>query len=323
MTAAPVIARRTVLFADLRGSTSLFRTLGNSAATEVVMRAMSVLVPRVEAEGGTVIKTLGDGLLAVFATAVQGADAALRMHQALGDLYRQIHALGDALQAVRLNLQITLVTGEVVEVGGDCYGDAVNVGARLLDHAGDDETLINHDTLVALPQALQRRFRPLEWLHLRGRADPVQVYVLGRRSADALLTQYGTSLGTVGQHSEVLRLVVAGQERVFASDDLPIILGRSPQAQARLDYARASRVHARVDWHGGDFQLFDCSFNGTWVRLGDAGEVVYLRRGTCRLYGSGVLGLGSHPAHDPAACVLFEVVSLAETQFAPLYDGAS
>lgn len=315
---SPSVVQRTVLFADLRGSTSLFRTLGNSAATEVVMRAMSVLVPRVESEGGTVIKTLGDGLLAVFPTALEGTESALRMHQALGDLYRQIQAIGDTLQAVRLNLQITLVTGEVVEVGGDCYGDAVNVGARLLDHAGDDETLINHDTLMALPMDLRRRFRPLEWLHLRGRADPVQVYVLGRRSADAVLTQYGTSLGTVGQHSEVLRLVVGGKERIFASDDLPISLGRSPQAHCRLDYARASRVHARVDWHGGDFQLFDCSFNGTWVRMGDASEVVYLRRSTCRLYGSGVLGLGSHPDHDPNASVQFEVISLAETQFDPL-----
>jgi len=27
-------------------------------------------------------------------------------------------------------------------MGGDCFGDAVNVAARLLDHAGDNETLI-------------------------------------------------------------------------------------------------------------------------------------------------------------------------------------
>ena len=62
-----LIADRTVLFADLRGSTSLFETLGNAEATSVVTHCVSALGKSVAEFGGHVVKTLGDGLMAVFA----------------------------------------------------------------------------------------------------------------------------------------------------------------------------------------------------------------------------------------------------------------
>jgi class 3 adenylate cyclase len=53
---------------------------------------------------------------------------------------------------------VALARGEVVEMGGDCFGDAVNVAARLLDHAGDNETLVTVDVLQGLPVDLHRAF---------------------------------------------------------------------------------------------------------------------------------------------------------------------
>ena len=41
-----------------------------------------------------------------------------------------------------LKLQVGVAHGEVVEVRTDCFGDAVNVAARLLDHTGDNGTLV-------------------------------------------------------------------------------------------------------------------------------------------------------------------------------------
>ena len=48
---------------------------------------------------------------------------------------------------------------------------------------------------------------------------------------------------------------------------LPVVLGRSPQATFCVDDSRVSRSHARIDWHGGTFQLTDLSYNGTYVRF--------------------------------------------------------
>ena len=77
------ISERSILFADLRGSTGLYETLGNAEATSVVTHCVSALGPAVERHGGHVVKTLGDGLMAVFATPAQALPAALQMHEAL------------------------------------------------------------------------------------------------------------------------------------------------------------------------------------------------------------------------------------------------
>ena len=104
-----------------------------------------------------------------------------------------------------------------------------------------------------------------------------------------------------------------GLQRVFASQQMPVVLGRSPQATFCVDDSRVSRSHARVDWHSGSFQLTDLSYNGTYVRFND-GEIVSLRRGSCTLHGSGTIGLGGSPSDPGSACVSFDVLRFAETQ---------
>ena len=55
-----------VLFADLRGSTGLYESLGNAIATQWVTQSIAMLGRVVVARGGTLVKTLGDGLMATF-----------------------------------------------------------------------------------------------------------------------------------------------------------------------------------------------------------------------------------------------------------------
>ena len=97
---------------------------------------------------------------------------------------------------------------------------------------------------------------------------------------------------------------------------MPVVLGRSPQATFCVDDTRVSRSHARVDWHGGSFQLSDLSYNGTYVRFND-GEIVSLRRGSCTLHGSGTIGLGGSPSDPGSACISFDVLHFADTQRGP------
>jgi hypothetical protein len=61
-----------------------------------------------------------------------------------------------------------------------------------------------------------------------------------------------------------------------------------------------------VDWHGGSFQLSDLSFNGTYVQFAD-GEIVSLRRGSCLLHGSGMIGLGGPPNEPRSALLEFDI----------------
>ena len=307
------ISDRTVLFADLRGSTGLFETLGNAEATTVVTHCIGALGGTVSAHQGLVVKTLGDGLMAVFDSPAEAVPAAMEMHERLDGMVTRGSERGASSGLRGLKLQVGLARGEVVEMAGDCYGDAVNVAARLLDHAGDNETLLTVEVLDGLAPELRARFRSLDRLVLRGRVEPVEVHVMGGRrgGGDLPATQFG-DVSSVTE-PDGLRLMWGGLQRVFSAQQVPVVLGRSPQATFCVDDSRVSRSHARIDWHGGSFQLSDLSYNGTYVRFND-GEIVSLRRGSCTLHGSGTIGLGGSPADTGSTCVAFDVLRFAETQ---------
>ena len=57
------IRERTVLFADLRGSTALFESIGNAEASDLITDAIDQISLAVNECSGTLIKTLGDGLI--------------------------------------------------------------------------------------------------------------------------------------------------------------------------------------------------------------------------------------------------------------------
>ncbi|MFY9509555.1 MAG: adenylate/guanylate cyclase domain-containing protein [Rubrivivax sp.] len=309
------ISDLTVLFADLRGSTALYETLGNAEATSVVTHCVGALARSVGDAGGRVVKTLGDGLMAVFAAPSEAVQASSVMHDVLEALVSRGSERGASSGLRALRLQVALARGEVVEMSGDCYGDAVNVSARLLDHAGDNETLVTGEVLQGLTLEQRSRFRSLDRLVLRGRVEPVQVHVMGGRRGgfDMAPTQFGGDVHSSVSEPDGLRLIWRDMNRVFASQQMPVVLGRSPQATFCVDDSRVSRSHARVDWHSGSFQLTDLSYNGTYVQFAD-GEIVSLRRGSCTLHGSGMVGLGGSPVDPGSACVRFDVLRFGDTQ---------
>lgn len=303
----------TVLFADLRGSTSLYESLGNAEAASVVTHSVAVVARIIESQGGRVIKTLGDGLMAVFPDPMPAVRAAEEVHESL---IRMMGAARPSRQPA-MRIQIAAAHGEMIEVAGDCFGDAVNVAARLLDHCGDNETLVTAQTRAPLPPEMRERFRRLERLHLRGRVEPVEAWRLeSQRHADAMSTMFGDSAPAAVP--EGIRLSCEGVSRIHTVRNLPVILGRSHEATYCLDDNRVSRLHARIEWHGGTFQLTDMSANGTYVRFGRQSEVITLRRGSCTLHGRGVVCLGVNPGVLNAPAVTFEVLRFEDTDPQPL-----
>ncbi len=313
------VLERSVLFADLRGSTSMFETLGNTDATTVVTRSVALLGRVVSMHGGVVVKTLGDGLMAVFQTPASGVAAADDMHDSLARaaVVGSVDEMAALLaHAITLKLQVALAHGEVVEMSGDVFGDAVNVAARLLDHAGDNETLATQSVVAGLDDWERSRFRSLDRMQLRGRVEPVHVHLLeaSRRFGDTEATAYGDMLPPPRSEPEAIRLIWLELNRVFGGASLPVILGRSAQATYIIDDDRVSRSHARIDWHGGTFQLTDLSYNGTYVRFDNDPETLSLRRGACTLHGSGAIGLGTPPSDSISPTVRFEVMRFANTR---------
>lgn len=292
-----------IVFADIAGSTALYEVLGNERAAEAVTLVVGAMARSIEQGGGRVVKTLGDGVLAVFteATRVSSAMAALmRAHQ---------QHMQDWPSEMSLEVRVGVAGGEVVEVDGDCYGDAVNLAARLCERARPGEVWLSASA-VQTP-AEDARFVRLGTLAIRGKSEPIVVYGLEWRQdedpeAQTILTHLPSTFGPPPTEPAQLQVHWGGEGRAYGAQDMPLQLGRAPQSQLFVNDPRVSREHARIEWGGGAFSLVDLSRFGTWLRF-DGQEPLLLRRDSCRLHGSGQIALGVSFA-DPSAPVLrFEV----------------
>jgi predicted ATPase/class 3 adenylate cyclase len=118
-------ATHTFLFTDVVGSTRLWQ-LDPAKASEQLQADGAVIAAAVEAHGGRVFKTTGDGTCSVFASAPQALWAAV-----------------DAQRALTLPVRMGLHTGEAVERGGDFFGGALSRCARLVDAAHGGQVLVS------------------------------------------------------------------------------------------------------------------------------------------------------------------------------------
>jgi len=127
----------TFLFTDLEGSTRLWEEHAD-AMKAALARHDEILRDAVESRGGQVVKTTGDGLHAVFATAHDAAIAAVEAQRALGD---EPWTLPEPLR-----VRIGVHTGEAEIRDGDYYGSAVNRAARVSAAAHGGQIVVSHAT---------------------------------------------------------------------------------------------------------------------------------------------------------------------------------
>ncbi len=119
------ITTATVLFCDLVGSTAQRTSLGDDAADQLAVALDRVLRGAVAAWRGQVVKSTGDGVMAVFDAASDALSAAVAIHQQTESRNR---VSGPSEQLV---LRIGLSAGDVQYVANDCHGTPVVEAARL------------------------------------------------------------------------------------------------------------------------------------------------------------------------------------------------
>nr|WP_246372370.1 adenylate/guanylate cyclase domain-containing protein [Gordonia humi] len=149
---APVAV--TILFTDLVSFSSWALRAGDDRVLELIGQVNRVCAEVIRRHGGHVVKTLGDGTMAVFVDAAQGVDAA--------------YECGEAVTAITVDghrpaLRAGLHTGEPRAVGDDYIGVDVNIAARVCDGAGAGEIFVSETTLADLDAdryaVKKRRFR--------------------------------------------------------------------------------------------------------------------------------------------------------------------
>jgi class 3 adenylate cyclase len=142
----------TLLFTDIRGSTSYFEQHGDLSGRQMVQRHNDLLFPLVTQHEGTVLKTLGDTIMASYGEATAAVQSAIAMQRALRD-YNAQQAVSD-----QIHIRIGINSGQALIEAQDVFGDVVNVASRVESCALPDQILISSATYTRLTDTIPCTF---------------------------------------------------------------------------------------------------------------------------------------------------------------------
>jgi class 3 adenylate cyclase len=171
------ITSLTFLFTDLKRSTELYERVGDLVAFDLVREHFRILLEIVASEGGAVVKTIGDAVMATFPTPDRAVAAALRMRDAMAGLNAE-H------QGEDLALKIGIHEGPCLAVSlndrQDYFGQTVNVAARVQSRA-DSRAILATGSVIDDKRTIgllaTAGLRPLSGRYaLRGIADELTLY---------------------------------------------------------------------------------------------------------------------------------------------------
>jgi adenylate cyclase len=127
-----------IMFTDIADSTRVAEALGDSLWSKAVRQHLDQIAGLIEAGGGRLVKSLGDGTMSTFPSARAALAAARTIQQ----------AMEAAATEPRLPVRIGIHTGEIVDTGDDFFGTVVNKAARVAAWAGPDEVAVSDATRV-------------------------------------------------------------------------------------------------------------------------------------------------------------------------------
>jgi adenylate cyclase len=177
----------TVLFADIRGFTSLSESENPEKIVGLLNRYFSTMSEIIFAHGGTLDKYIGDGLMAIFGAptatpndAINALKTAVQMQKRLVSLNNELEGEGYS----RIGVGIGLHTGEatVGYIGSDkrseytAIGDTVNLAARLEQNARAGQILISEATVKGCDCDNRVSFIPHKPLTVKNRLQPVSLF---------------------------------------------------------------------------------------------------------------------------------------------------
>lgn len=152
-------------FADLSGFTALTQKLTTTELTRLLNEFSAVAADMLHADGGRVVKFIGDAVMWVSSTPELLAKAAV-------DLVDHPRA-----RQAHVRVRAGLDYGKVLAISGDYFGTSVNLAARLVEAAAPGQVLASaalHDALPGWPAVAQ------DPLTLKGFDAPVMTYDLSR-----------------------------------------------------------------------------------------------------------------------------------------------
>ncbi len=275
-----------IMFADVSGSSVLYKRVGNEEAKATIDEAVQFMTALTIVHEGTLVKTIGDEIMARFNLVSQACEAAIAIQQ------RSIKEprLKD------LGIRIGIAYGEVLITTNDVFGDRVNDAACVAHIARANQIVITQSVVDAMDNSLRRDCQMFDRINIKGDTEKTLIYRLeweqsGKDNRATMVMPIHDITRFVDKFQ--LELVVNDRTISLLPEQTPFQIGRDPhKAQLLIENELASREHCHIEFRRGKYVLADHSTNGTYVYLDGQAPPIYLRREELPLQGQGFIGFG-------------------------------
>ena len=157
------------MFTDMVGYSALAQR-DDELALELLeehRRLLREIFPRFH---GTEVKTIGDGFLVEFHSALEAAECAIEIQHALSKRN------ADVPLERRIEIKISVHIGDVVHRNGDVYGDGVNIASRIEPLAGAGGICVSMDVERQIRNTLEARLEKLAPTELKNISIPMDLF---------------------------------------------------------------------------------------------------------------------------------------------------
>jgi class 3 adenylate cyclase/TolB-like protein/Tfp pilus assembly protein PilF len=166
----------TILFADIDGYSRLMRADEERTLDDLHAHLTELVGPVVERFHGRIVKTVGDGVLVEFASAVEAVRSAVELQR--GMVERNVGTPVERRQAFRIGLHL----GDIIVSDDDVFGDTVNLAARLQGLAEAGSIVLSASVYEQVRDKLALPFRSQGSRTLKNIDRPIRTYALDAAS---------------------------------------------------------------------------------------------------------------------------------------------
>ena len=159
-----------ILIADVVGYSRLMSRDEAGTLHALTIRNNTILAPLLAEHRGRLVKSMGDGVLVEFVSAVDAVECAMAYQSATR------RANGKVAENQRILVRIGINLGDVMVEDGDLFGEGVNVAARLEALAEPGSVVVSQIVVSQVRGRVKFRFDDLGAKDLKHIAEPVRVY---------------------------------------------------------------------------------------------------------------------------------------------------
>ncbi len=289
-----------ILFADVVGSTQLYDKFGDTKASETVAACLSVMKDSTHQFNGTVIKTIGDEVMATFPDVDDAMSAAILMQT-------QITADNKEEGRIPVSIRIGCHFGPVVQEQNDIFGAAVHTANRMTSQAKARQVVISGETVKQMSDKFKDQTRQIDVASVRGRIDEVALYELLWNPDEATSMLPTIEWEDRGKNASRVELSFRDQSIEVSDQRKSVSLGRADDNDLVIKGNLISRIHAKIEMCRGKILLIDQSTNGTFLQNIE-GDESFVRRDSVELHGEGTIGLGRTEEPGASLAVHYKTV---------------